>query len=440
MNGIIRLLQAQPVFEIDTLIGVQSLAYILHQIRNHQDIDLDMVNVHQMNPMADVLEAFELIDGNGRVKRAKYEEDLQGRDPKKTVFAYPIRGTLMANDQFCGPVGMNTMAYHMQELAHDDRIGAVVLDLQTPGGQAMGTEGMVSAIEYLKQHKPVVTFVRGMATSAGYKIGARGHHIMTDGKGAQVGSIGTMISYLDFTQFMTDKGVREINIVSSLSPQKNKFNFSNPSEADINLIQSDMLNPLTELFQESVKEARPNLDERVFSDELSGDVFMSEAALQLGLIDSIGTYQDAVKLAAELAKNGNKTMFNLNSKTDKKPSQEMTELEKLQQAHQAQIDELNQQHQTAMEALKTSYEQKLEAQATQIAELKQMVEGLAKQVSNLTTKVESLAAAPANEIKDPEGDEGPGKQNLHNGSGFQWGGFGEDRKAKLKEEKAAKAQ
>lgn len=427
MKGLIRLLQSQPIFAIDPIVGMQMLTYVLHQIKEKGTIDPDILGVSQPNVMDDIMAAYELIGENNQLKRARYKEDVEDSDPAKTVFVYPIHGAMMTDDQFCGPVGMNTMAVHMRELAHDKNVGAVVIDYQTPGGSVLGLEELGAGIDYLKQHKPVVSYLRGVTASAGYKMAALGHHVMAGGKGTKVGSIGTMMAYMDFTEFLKNNGVQEIKIMSSLSPDKNKYNLNLPSDDDVKLIQDEVLDPLSIQFHDAVREARPGVNESVFT----GDMYFAQEAQELGLIDSIGTYQAAVLKAASLIETnkGKRTMLGLKNKNTEKATKQaaQTQIEKLQQEHATELDQLKQIHADALETLKATH-------ADQVSDLTSQIDQLAKSVSTLSEKVDTLSAAPVNKVKDPEGNEGPAKEALEGQPEFAYGGFGEERRKQFKEE------
>lgn len=410
-NGILKLLLNKPIFAIDPQVGAQMLTYVLHRIKEGQSIDVAEIGFSQDNDDPEKFSGKASVE-NGNLIEYPYEEQT---DPEKTVFTYRIHGTMMAQDQFCGPRGYNSMSRHMRDMAHSKDFSAVVLDFQTPGGQVMGNEGFVQAIKYLAERKPVVGFVNGMTASAGYKAIIQTNHVMASGAEAEIGSIGTLIAYYDFTEYMKQKGIRPITIVSNLSPNKAKFNYSNPSEEDIQMIRSEGLDPITELFHQSVRDARPGVSE----DALLGDIFLASDAKEMDLIDSIGSYPEAIALAASLAASQKKKSIMFGKPTQKKAEGETM----LVSEHEDKIAEMTAQHEQAINDLKAQHEQELKS-------LEEKQTALDEKVSALEEKVEKLEKTPVEKVKGTEGDEGAAKSEDEGKA--PWSGFGEERRARIR--------
>lgn len=169
----------------------------------------------------------------------------------------------------------------------DDRIGAVVIEVESPGGYTVSTESIYYAMLQLRAEKPVVVFIDGLAASGGYYISAAANRIYTS-PGAEVGNIGT-------------RGPRPGDPV--LSPDElssgpyklsggSRFDFINQllvqREGFVNNIMAQRLNadnPLT-LDKSTVEEAR---------------IYLGSEAVAVGLVDALGSRTDAILGAAEIA-------------------------------------------------------------------------------------------------------------------------------------------
>ena len=374
MQGITRILSSKPLFAIQPEVGVNLLLMALFSLKNGHSFEPQ--SVLEPSPEA----------RNGDIEITNSAGETIGR-----VRVISIHGPMTAADQFCGPVGTMTMARQIEAADANPDISGVLLDVFTPGGSVHGTGRLAAAIEAMS--KPKVTFGNGLVASAGYRIAAASDKVVISDPTAELGSIGVMLHYLDFTKWMRNEGIEEVQILSSFSPDKNKFNFSEPSETDIQLIQSDMLDPFALEFREAVKAARPGIS----NEALTGNTYLGNQAIQLGMADYMGGFNDAVELVMDLSQSQKKSSVSMNFLTPNKA---------LQEQHATELAELQEQHATELAEAKADYEAKInQEQANQKLSLDRISE-LENQVQTLNNRIEELSKAPANEIADPEGDEG----------------------------------
>lgn len=399
MKGLFSILASKPIFAIEPSVGISLLQYGLMVAQGTAKWDPMQANIQQQSGSAQ--------------SRTGTEE--------KAVFVQEIRGTLMGEDQLCGPMGYRSLARRMERLAYDDQIGAVMLDITSYGGQVLGLEELVNSLQLLKSKKPIIAHVNGAADSAAYRIAAQSDQIRLSGNESEVGSIGALIQYLDFTRHMENLGIDEVTIISSLSPEKVRYNFSRPSENDIKLIQSDLLDPLVLQFQEEVKEARPNLDVAAFS----GQTWAGQSAIDMGLADVISPYLESLSFTADLA--NEKSSVSMFTKKKVKTNEGKSP-EDIQAAHAAAITALEATHAAAITALEGTHAAAIAAleatHATAITDLQ-------GQVDQLSAQVKTLEAAPVNKIADKDGDAKPPKGDALQKDAPIWAGFGEERKTKI---------
>lgn len=169
----------------------------------------------------------------------------------------------------------------------DPSIRAVVLEIDSPGGEVTATEELYYRLLELRQTKPLVVTIDWMAASGGYYMAAAGDHIFAK-PASTVGNIG-VISFLPST---SQQRFADEDYVST-----GPFKFSGGSRGDyMRQIELAKLGFLESVFAQ--RETKLHTDRETLS---SGEVFLGLQALQLGLIDELGANSEAVKKAAGLA-------------------------------------------------------------------------------------------------------------------------------------------
>jgi protease-4 len=169
----------------------------------------------------------------------------------------------------------------------DSNIRAVVLEIDSPGGGVTATEELYYRLLELRQTKPLVVTIDGMAASGGYYMAAAGDYIFAK-PASTVGNIGVISSLPpDDYQRYTDE-----DYVST-----GPFKFSGGSRGDyMRQIELIKLGFLEAVFAQ--REHRLLTDRDTLS---SGEVFLGLQALRLGLIDELGASSEALYKAADLA-------------------------------------------------------------------------------------------------------------------------------------------
>ena len=197
-------------------------------------------------------------------------------------------------------VGKST-AEDLRKLADDDDVKAVVFRVNSGGGSAVASEQIRHALKLLKAKKPVVVSMGGMAASGGYWISSPANYIFAEPT-TITGSIGIFGLIPNFSGLVTDKlGVTFDGVTT------NKFT---DYEQDLILgkntdeVMSKMQTYIEHGYQnflDLVSEGRGMKPEQVDSIG-QGRVWLATDALNIKLVDKLGSLDDAVKKAAELAK------------------------------------------------------------------------------------------------------------------------------------------
>ena len=108
----------------------------------------------------------------------------------------------------------------LEQALADKKVNRIVLDVNSPGGEALGIEEAAYLIRSADAIKPVTAFVDGMAASAAYWLASAAGQIVLSGESSQVGSIGVVLSVSDNRERDAKAGTRKYEIVSSQSPHK----------------------------------------------------------------------------------------------------------------------------------------------------------------------------------------------------------------------------
>ena len=223
------------------------------------------------------------------------------------IAIYYAWGSIVDNEAFglASGEGHNivgkTTAEDLRKLADDDDVKAVVFRVNSGGGSAVASEQIRHAIKLLKAKKPVVVSMGGAAASGGYWISSPANYIFAEPT-TITGSIGIFGLVPNFSGLVTDKlGITFDGVTT------NKY-----TDADMNLVLAkDNADEMKYLqghvdrgylsFLNIVSEGRGMKPAQVDS-IAQGRVWLATDAVKIKLVDKLGSLDDAVKKAAELAK------------------------------------------------------------------------------------------------------------------------------------------
>lgn len=189
----------------------------------------------------------------------------------------------------------------LEKLAKDEDVKAVVLRVNSGGGSAAASEKMWHAVELLKAKKPVVVSMGGAAASGGYMMSCGANYIFAEPV-TVTGSIGIFGLVPNISELLTDKlGVT----FDGVQTHKNTTAIENltlkkDTEREMRFLQNSV-NRGYDRFLKIVAEGRKKSVAQIH-EVAQGRVWLAPDALKVGLVDEIGSLDDAVKKAAQLAK------------------------------------------------------------------------------------------------------------------------------------------
>lgn len=233
------------------------------------------------------------------VNGSVFSEDENNDTEEGKVAILSLKGPVMKYSQVCGPMGTKAMKSRMQQWENDNTIVGVLLDIDSGGGQASGTGEFAKYV--FGYSKPVVTYTDGSLCSGAYYIASGSKEIVANQHADAVGSIGTMIKYLVLDGYYKKLGAKLVEEYATKSTQKNNSS-RKIKEGSVSELIRDELDPINEVFHKDVKEYRPAVKEENFNGHHTVDM---SKALDLGLIDKIGTREYAINRVFELASKNN---------------------------------------------------------------------------------------------------------------------------------------
>lgn len=190
-------------------------------------------------------------------------------------------------------VSSDTVLYYIKQAKEDEKIKAILVEIDSPGGTPVAGEEIANALK--SSAKPTVAFIRQSGMSAAYWVATGAERIFAS-KNSDVGSIGVTTSYLDNVNKNQKEGLRFIQL--STGKYKDTGNPDKPlSQEEIDLFMRD-LNIIHQNFIEAVSTNRnlPLGDVRKIAD---GSSVLGERAKVLGLIDEIGSLPEVEKYLSE---------------------------------------------------------------------------------------------------------------------------------------------
>ena len=188
----------------------------------------------------------------------------------------------------------------LQELADNSQVKAVVLRINSGGGDAYASEQIWRAVKELNKKKPVVVSMGGMAASGAYYMSMGAQYIMAQPT-TLTGSIGIFGALPDFSDLMTKKlGFKYDEVKTNRNSAYASAGMSRPWSSEEIATMQNYVNRGYSLFRKRVAEGRKMSTEQV-EKIAQGRVWLGTDAKDIKLIDGFGGLSDAIDKAAELA-------------------------------------------------------------------------------------------------------------------------------------------
>lgn len=209
----------------------------------------------------------------------------------KSVAIVPLHGTMTKYDT-CESYGTTFIANKLREMADDDNVIGLVLDIDSPGGSCSAIPPMLEAISYAKAHRKPVYVHADCCASAAYWVASQCDAIYMDNDLSEVGSIGAMAVFIDSTAANPTTGEKTIVIYAEESPDKN-FAYREALSGRYEAAKAE-LKPLVDQFRDAVVAGRPTIHKDQ-DGVLSGKMFLTAEALRLNMADAKKTLSETIE-------------------------------------------------------------------------------------------------------------------------------------------------
>lgn len=228
-------------------------------------------------------------------KVANTAESNGSQDKIAVIYA---QGEIMSGEGDVNTIGEGSMNRSLIEARKDKNVKAIVLRINSPGGNALTSDLIWREIELTKKVKPVVVSMGNYAASGGYYIACNANKIFAENN-TITGSIGVFGILPNFTQLATKIGIH----TEQVKTNENASEYSPfvPMDEKFKAVTLESVEHIYKTFVSHVAIGRKMTVAQVDSIG-QGRVWSGEQALKVGLVDKIGGLDDAIKEAASLAK------------------------------------------------------------------------------------------------------------------------------------------
>src|ERR1043165_5063373 len=194
---------------------------------------------------------------------------------------------------------VDDMRMALQQARDDSRVKAIVLVIDSPGGEVTASDAIYSAVVKARDRKPVVVYMESLAASGGYYVSCGGKYLMAN-ETSITGSIGVIIQTLNYEQLLNKIGLAAV--VFKSGKFKDMLNGARPiTQEERDLVQSFVMKTY-EKFLGVVAKERSLPAETLRNGIADGRILSGRDALENKLIDGLGQIEDAFAKAKELGR------------------------------------------------------------------------------------------------------------------------------------------
>ncbi len=223
---------------------------------------------------------------------------VSAKDQIAVIFA---QGEIQGGEGNVNTIGEGSINRALKEARKNDKIKAVVLRVNSPGGSALTSDIIWREIELTKKVKPVIVSMGDVAASGGYYIACNANRIFAE-PGTITGSIGVFGMVPNFKKVADKFGVN----AEAVKTHENATGYSVFEEMSPKYKQTltESIEIIYDTFISRVAEGR-KIDKAKVDEMAQGRVWTGTMAKQLGLVDELGSLDDAIAYAAKLVKTDN---------------------------------------------------------------------------------------------------------------------------------------
>lgn len=228
------------------------------------------------------------------------ERVLRGGTGRERIVVIPVRGLISSG--VSGRIGasmVDDIKIQLRQAEQDSRVKAVVLAIDSPGGEVTASDNLYNAVRRVRAVKPVVVSMGSMATSGGYYTACGGSYLMANPT-TFTGSIGVIIQSLRYNELLNKIGVAPVTFKSGAF--KDMLSGSREMTEEEKAYVQKLVMQTYDVFLGVVARERHLEAATLRTGIADGRVVSGTDALTAKLIDGLGEIEDAYAKARELAK------------------------------------------------------------------------------------------------------------------------------------------
>ncbi|TAI46993.1 signal peptide peptidase SppA [Flagellimonas allohymeniacidonis] len=234
------------------------------------------------------------VDFNDYMRNARKKKLQTGKDKVAVIYA---QGEIYYGEGGKDFIGQGIVIKSLQKAMKNDNVKAIVLRVDSPGGSALVSDIIWRQVQLVKKEKPVVVSFGNVAASGGYYIGVGGDKIFAEPT-TITGSIGVFGTIPNINELAGDIGIN----AEQVGTNKNSVDYSlfEPMSNSFRQVVQEGIEETYNTFLQRVAEGR-NMSVAEVDSVAQGRVWSGQEAIALGLVDELGSLEDAVGAAAEMA-------------------------------------------------------------------------------------------------------------------------------------------
>jgi len=243
------------------------------------------------------------ISGIGEPEASRFEgtDIVENEDGKKFRVPYrvsngvaivTVTGSLVNRGAWVGAnsglTSYEGIQHQLKSAVNDSKVHSILLDLHTPGGEAVGAFETSDAVREAARKKRTVAVINGIAASAGYALASGATEIVTTETGVS-GSIGVVLLHADYSRALANEGINPTLIFAGAHKVD-----GNPFEALSQDVRSDLqeeVNSFYNMFTKTVGKGRGSRLTAASARKTEARTFIGQAAVDAGLADRVGTFE-----------------------------------------------------------------------------------------------------------------------------------------------------
>ena len=214
---------------------------------------------------------------------------------ERVAVVYAV-GSIVSGEGGDDMIGSERISRELRKVRRDDKVKAVVFRVNSPGGSALASDVIWREVELLSQEKPIIVSMGDVAASGGYYIAAAADSIFAE-PNTITGSIGVFGLIPNMQELYNDKLGITFDEVKTGKYADFLANVDRPLTADERQILQMQVNQIYDTFLQRVADGR-GLSKAQVDSIGQGRVWSGQQALKNGLVDRLGSIDDAIAAAA----------------------------------------------------------------------------------------------------------------------------------------------